>query len=260
MTIYLTLEKLGIAPLFGTAEITERIRNNLKGDAKLWHDLNCNHLRWLASLKGDLRSTNKQLAIIEDQTQHDRPLDEDVFVHIAFAGDGVHASLKAAVFACEQSVTCLQASYDLLSGLFKGEMRDITEESLARSLKGAKAQLEKLKKAEADYSLPRRPHEIRRTALSFLIVSTTKILEELQVLITDIRDDASSDLKLEVEGCAAQLIEFKANLELLRERSSRRLEESLSQASENLQDIIKQLEKIASEAGKRAGRKRHTEN
>jgi hypothetical protein len=254
MTIALTMERLGINVPDGSAAIALEIRRNHTGDTKLWHDLRCNHLRWLYYLRGDLLATTEQLSLLDVASSHDQPLDEEILVQVAdFSRDGVHASLSAAVIACEQSVNCLRGAYELLAGLFKGTMRDATEESLSRSLKGAEAQLAKLQAAHKQYELPKRPHEIRRTALSYLILFCHKIRRELDEL-KEGACSASSDLLAELDSSIAAMAALKSRLELLRERSSQKMEENLLSCQAQLDELIINLEALAKEAGKRSGR------
>ena len=274
MSIHYTLEKLGIRPEIGTTKMALNIRRNHRGDAKLFHDIACFYGLGLASFRVDLIATARLLASLDDvAVAHDQILDQetlgrkvnltgtrvfgeefdpDMPVELAdWNGDGAHASLVAAVLACERSVECLQGAQDLLAGIFKGPMRDATEEPLARSLRGAKAQLEKLKEVLAAYEMPSRPHEIRRNSISYLIVSLAKIIANLDVLRAACESDASRDLLEELDHSIDKLRQLNFRFELLRERCSQRVGKNLEVCVTDLEMFIGELEKLAGEARRR---------
>jgi hypothetical protein len=255
MTISLTLAKLGIEIPTGTAQVVLDIRRNHTGDTKLWHDLRCIHMPYVYSLYADLEATIEQLSPLDNAGTHDQLLDEDVLVAAGdLSKDGVHGSLCAAVKVCEQSVLYLQGAHDLLAGLFKGTMRDATEESLSRSLKGARAQLAKLEQVRSEYELPKRPHEIRRNALSYLVISCDKILSGLKDLQKACVGADSSDLLADFAQGLAELAQLKTQFELLRERSSQKMESNLQDCRDKLEGTIRRFEAVTREAGRRTGR------
>jgi hypothetical protein len=274
MSIRFTLEKLGITPEIGSAKTVLNIRRNHRGDAKLFHDIACFYGPGLASFRVDLIATARLLASLDDvAAAHDQILDQetldrkldlsgirifgeafdpDMPVELAdWNGDGAHASLVAAVLACERSVECLQGARDLLAGIFKGPMRDATEETLARSLRGAKAQLEKIKEVLAAYEMPSRPHEIRRNSISYLIVSLAKIIANLDGLRVVCEPDASGDLVEELGHSIEELRRLNARFESLRERCSQKVGQSLDVCEGELNGLINRIGLLAGEAKRR---------
>jgi hypothetical protein len=132
-------------------------------------------------------------------------------------------------------------------------MRDETEEDLARAIKGFEARLERIDQVRAQYKEPRRPHEIRRNALSYLLARCSEVCEEFQQLVQRIDSDVPASLVSELRLCEEELFEFKAGLTKLRERCSQKMEQNLLDCAEKIEAIAEHIATVELEAGRLSG-------
>jgi hypothetical protein len=223
-----------------------------QGDVALCYAIRAAGNLGLSFLVLDLNQTIDQLAPLDRAASHDQVLDEETLTEAAeWSSDHIQARLSNSLTACQTSVRNLEEAHSLVAGLFKGEMRDSTEESLGRALKSAQAGLAKLESVVDNYQLPKRPHEIRRNALSFLMVKTSEVREQYLQQLSFHEATLSHDIKEEFATFASELLKMMATFEKLRERSSQKMEQNLQQCLTELEALIERVEALELKAGLR---------
>lgn len=219
------------------------------GDGKL-----CYFLRedQLGHLVREMDLAVEQLALVDDAPNHDDILGPHVLEKLASWRMNHSANaIATAVHHLDHSLHELQQAHRAVAGLFKGPMRDETEEALTRAIQGAKARLASMKNVQSGYDGPKRPHEVRRNTLSYLLKKSLEVAHWYQQLV-DI-GGISPDLLVELQDCLLVLDGMSVRLRRLRERSSQKMAQNLSECLEQLKMVRNRLNIIERHAGSRSG-------
>ncbi len=223
------------------------------GDARLCHALHCVNSVWF--FERTLKSVALQLLPLDHLANHDDIVDDALLAALSdWRLDHISSALCHAVADCRTSLSYMKNSLWRVQGLFKGELRDETEETLARTVKVLEARCAKLEQVKDSYELPGRPHEIRRNAFAYLLVEATRVTEELNGLVAASRTNhVSEDFTRELQSCAEAFLTLQRRFETLRERCSQKMERNLDDCVKQLESIQERLNILKNAAGQRAG-------
>jgi hypothetical protein len=201
-----------------------------------------------------LRQAAEQFAAVDEAGNHDDVLPDQILGRAGESQlDHSHSALCIAVCEYRTSLAHLRQAHRSVAGLFKGELKDDTEEALARAVTAASGGLAKLEQAYSSYELPKRPHEIRRNTLSVLIVNCAEVSGHVLTLFTDHCNDASPDLVAVLTQSYADLKALTERLKKLRERCSQKMSENISECRDTMDAIAQRIDDAGFEASKRAG-------
>ncbi len=217
----------------------------------------CHELRGLNPVRcftATVREIAAQLTLVDSPTSHDTPLSDTI---LGLASDWhlnhVGCALSEAARECRNSLECLRRAHASVAGIFKGAMRDETEEALARAVKGAEARLAQISAACDSYTLPSLPHEVRRNGLAFLLARSPAVIAALTRLIEECDGNVSPDLLAELKTCQSDLVELMNIFATLRERSSQKMGDHMQDCVVRITAINAHLDDIGIEAGTRGG-------
>ncbi len=221
------------------------------GNGRLCHELR--GLNPVRCFTNTIKEIAQQLTLVDVQNSHDAPLDDSVVEAASdWHLDHIGGALSLAHTECRASLECLRRAHAHVAGIFKGEMRDNTEEALARAIKGAEARLAQISAASDSYRLPKMPHEVRRNGLAFLFARSPDVIAALTLLIESC-EGVGEDLLADLKGCKSELVELMNIFALLRERSSQKMEDNMRDCVARIVAINEHLDDIGIEAGKRGG-------
>lgn len=224
------------------------------GNVRLCFALRGGYFGPLGGFLSDLRETQKQLTFLDSVANHDDELPEEILQQASdWRLDHIKGALYLAANDLRDSLSKLEDAYDRIAGLFKGQMRDETEEALGRALNGARQRFEKMQELASGYELPRRPHEIRRNSLSYLIQKSIEVHNAfLRMMEEQLDDKVDADLLAEMQACGVELTKVRTQLETLRERCSQKMSGNMESVATFLEGIYDRMSEVELQAGLRA--------
>jgi hypothetical protein len=224
------------------------------GDARLAYMIRGRVLVRLSFFSNELSRTAEQLSFVDQADSHDEILDEAVLEKAgSLRLDHASSVLGLTVSDLQKSLESLQSAQAHVAGVFKGQLRDDTEETLARAVQGAQARLRQFREIADSYELPKRPHEIRRNALSYLIAQSSALAAFFQQFVERFDEPVSADLLEELKKAGAELCQFTQQLEKLRERCSQKMSQNLIQCLEQFDALQERIRDVELQAGRRSG-------
>ena len=217
----------------------------------------CHELRGLNPVRcftATVKEIARQLTLVDAPPSHDTPLTDSLHQEASdWHLNHVGCALNEAVRECRNSLDCLRRAHAGVAGIFRGALRDDTEEALARAVKGAEARLAQVSAACDSYTMPKLPYEIRRNGLAFLFARSPQVIAPLTRLIKDCDGVVSQDLLAELKTCQCELVELMNTFDTLRERCSQKMGDNMQDCVARITAINEQLDSIGIEAGTRAG-------
>lgn len=206
-------------------------------------------LHWLRAL---IKATANDLTVADSADKHDADLDDERLSQLS--GTRYDKSvLMSARAHLEEDVRALVAAHGEVAGLFKGKLKDDTEEMLARALSGARQRLSAFRTLVENYTPPRKPHEIRRIAMSHLLRSAAKSANRFRQMRVELEDKISPDLAERFKTAERDLFALVSRVEALRDRTSQRMADHLDSCTEQLNAIADCFAGIELDAGLRSG-------
>jgi|AGTN01.3.fsa_nt_gi hypothetical protein len=227
---------------------------NRVGNVALCFALRGGYFGPLSAFLRDMRDTQKQLVFLDSVANHDDLLPDEILEKASdWRLDHIKGALHLAANDLRDSLTKLEAAHDRIAGLFKGQMRDETEEALARALNGARQRFAKMDELASNYELPKRPHEIRRNSLSYLIQQSIEVHKGfLYMMEHQLDDKVDADLLAEMHACGAELTKVRTQLETLRERCSQKMSGNMQAVVTFLEGVYDRMSEVELQAGLRA--------
>ncbi len=105
----------------------------------------------------------------------------------------------------------------------------------------------------ANYTLPSKPYEIRRNALSVVSDQAAEVQRHFCQLIAQFTTGIAPDLVERLENCKAELSKFTSHLQKLRDQSSRKMNGNLDSCIEQFTAIVESVAAVELDAGLRGG-------
>lgn len=223
------------------------------GDAGFCHELRGFRFQ-LTSLVHNLSETLRQLSGF-DGMNHDEVIEDEELLRLTqdWRVDHAKSAIILAHLDLRKSHRYLVEAHNHVKGLFKGKLRDETEEALARAIKGSEARMNRFEGVLEEYEPPNRPFEIRRNALSYLIVRCQELVVHFEKLIKGCDELVSEDLLAQVVQSKDEIENLAQRMSTLRERCSQSMESNLTEFLDQVTIIAQVIDDVELEAGVRSG-------
>lgn len=208
---------------------------HFNGDRRLCYALRGGGIRAFLTM---LEETARQLLLVDQAANHDEILPAEILEAASdWHFDHTHSALTGAQHEMNHALNHTQAALANVAGLFKGSLKDETEEMLLRLVRLMQSRSDQLSAVVQSYELPKRPHEIRRNSLSYLIAECLKLANAFSHILTEECPDASPDLLAELNLCQQEIAKEHAGLQQLRERSSQKMGEQMIECLKRMVSI-----------------------
>lgn len=206
----------------------------------------------LKSLLIRLEEVLPELKLVDQAANHDDILPPEVLAAIKECDS--QGELRMAELEMQRSLASLQKAHGLVEGLFRGSLKDDTEEAISRLAKLMEARLQQFHGVVEGYQKPQRPHEIRRETLSQLIVQCNELVEKLSSdLCAGLPANVSADLVAELNLCRQEIERMPARLRQLRERSSQKMAAHIQQCFQEMIRVHLRITAVEEQARERSG-------
>ncbi|MBY0359737.1 MAG: hypothetical protein K2W82_17175 [Candidatus Obscuribacterales bacterium] len=193
-----------------------------------------------------------ELELVDQAVKHDDVLPPEILAALSKCDSAL--VLRSAERELESALEKLRLAYEQVEGLFRGSLKDETEESILRLTKLLEARLQGFGNVVNGYQKPQRPYEIRRETISRLISECNdQIARFVSRVSEELPSDASGDLLAELVLCRQELERMPDRLKQLREKSSQKMAAHVHQFWQDMIRLHMRLVAVECQARERSG-------